>query len=236
MMHVIDLIWDKLKPCTALYLSLLIGCSNPYCIEISKVPESGIIKLKPGAEGKDTVTGLYINRKFGDSPFLTGYYVHQGSQVYIDNGFLDFDLSSIPPNAIIKEATLKLFLDTTVMNFDKIPMEEKINPKKWAIQPIIEPWNEDSVDSDEEPLTAGQFQIDLPPHNADYTCEINVTAMVKNQYLRPNLFFGFLIFIKSSTLILEPESKMKNLRYCSSDYSNAGWHPELIVRYVTSPN
>lgn len=60
---------------------------------------------------------------------MTGYYVHQGSQVYIDNGFLDFDLSSIPPNAIIKEATLKLFLDTTVMNFDKIPMEEKLTPK-----------------------------------------------------------------------------------------------------------
>jgi hypothetical protein len=216
-----------------LFLSFLIGCYHPYCIER---PETKTLTLKPGSEGKDAVYGLFANMKFGDSPFLTGYYFDKGRglQVYIFNGYIDFDLSKLPPNVEIKEATLKLYIDTSAVNFNNIPLSERINPDKWALQPVIEKWDETVLNVNIEPLTAGQYSVNMPPNKPDYTCEIEVTNMLRKQYLNPDRFFGFLIFLKSD--VMEREEIMKNLRYCSSDHINANWHPELIVRYETFPN
>ncbi|MBO9699474.1 MAG: DNRLRE domain-containing protein [Sporocytophaga sp.] len=209
-------------------LFLLAGCSDPYCaIEIKKK----ILNLKPGAEGKDAVTSIYGGVYFGNDPFLTGYYKKNKRQVYIDVGYLDFDLSRIPEGAKIDKAILTLYADTTAPGFNNFTPEEKINPNLFGIQGVTQPWKEDSMDIDDRLLSSGEFRTDFPSNNPDYSCNIDITKLVQKQYEKPQYYFGFLIFMKRDYFEMLPEQTMKNMRYCSSDHPNQNLHPELAISY-----
>jgi len=187
--------------------------------------------LKPGAEGKDAAISIYGGIYFGSDPFLTGYYVKDDRQIYLDLGYIDFDLSGIPEGAKINKAILTLYADTTAPGFNNFTPEEKHNPSLYAIQAIIEPWQEDSVDVDDRLLTSGEFRTDFPPHNPDYSCSIDVTGMVRKQFQKPQYYYGFSIFMKRDYFEMLPEELMKNMRYCSSDHPDQDLLPELTINY-----
>ncbi|MBO9699476.1 MAG: hypothetical protein J7604_04655 [Sporocytophaga sp.] len=98
-------------------LFLFAGCSHPYCLI-----EQYVVKLKPGAEGKDLAIssygGIFGEINFGDDPFLTGYYETDGLQIYIDYCYIDFDLYKIPEGAKINKAILTLYADTSAPGFN----------------------------------------------------------------------------------------------------------------------
>jgi hypothetical protein len=209
-------------------LFLLTGCSNPYCINELK---EKILTLKPGAEGKDAITSIYGGIYFGNDPFITGYYVKDDRQIYIDVGYIDFDLSRIPEGAKINKAILTLYADTTAPGFNNFTAEEKVNPNLFGIQAVIQTWEEDNMDIDDRLLSSGEFRTDFPSNNPDYSCNIDITRLIQNQYQKPQYYFGFLIFMKRDYFEMLPEKSMKNMRYCSSDHPDQKLHPELTISY-----
>ncbi|MBO9699475.1 MAG: hypothetical protein J7604_04650 [Sporocytophaga sp.] len=110
-------------------------------------------------------------------------------------------------------------------------LEEKINPDKFAIQSLIEPWKEDSFDIDDQVLSSGDNRTNFPYNNPDFSCNIDITRLVQKQFQNPKVYFGYLIFLKSGGLNMEPIETMKNMRYCSSDHPNQNLHPELTISY-----
>lgn len=209
-------------------LILLAGCYSPYCnIELKEK----ILWLKPGAEGKDAATSIYGGTYFGDDPYLTGYYVKKGRQIYIDVSYIDFDLSSIPEGAKINKVILTLYADTSAPGFKNYTPEEKVNPNLFAIQSVTQPWVEDSMDIDNRLLSSGEFRTDFPSNNIDYSCNIDITKLVQKQKQKPQYYFGYLIFMKRDYFEMVPEEKLKNMRYCSSDHPNKNLHPELTISY-----
>lgn len=222
----------KVNVVTVFILLFLTRCSHPYCLI---EPKEMVVKLKPGAEGRDIAIspygGIYGDINFGDDPFLTGYYVTDGLQIYIDVSYIDFDLSMIPEGAKINKAFLTLYADTTAIGFNNMSLEEKINPDKFAIQSVITPWKEDSLDDNDPILSTGENRTAFPYNNPDYSCNIDITRLVQKQYQYPNYYFGYLIFLKNGSWEMVPEGSIKNMRYCSSDHPNKNLHPELTISY-----
>ncbi|GAL82779.1 hypothetical protein MYP_5 [Sporocytophaga myxococcoides] len=61
-------------------------------------------------------------------------------------------------------------------------LEEKINPNLFAIQVVIQTWEEDNMDIDDRLLSSGEFRTDFPSNNPDYSCNIDITSLVQKQY------------------------------------------------------
>jgi hypothetical protein len=213
-------------------LFLLARCSHPYCLT---EPKEKVVKLKPGAEGKDIAIspygGIYGDKNFGDDPYLTGYYVTDNLQIYIDVAYIDFDLSVIPKGVKIKKAILTLYGDTTAVGFNNMSLAEKINPDIFVIQSVITPWKEDSLYDDDQILSTGENRTEFPHNNPDYSCNIDITKLVQKQCDYPDYYFGYLIFLKNGIWDAVPEEQIKNMRYCSSDHPNQELHPELTISY-----
>lgn len=151
----------------------------------------------------------------------TYYWTNQGSWT-TGRSLLQFDLSQLPSNAVITNATLSLWCNTTTMSTQQLHS----GANNSTLRRITGAWTEAGVNWNNQPSTTSQNQVSLPASTSqteDYL-NIDVTALYQDIFGSTN--YGVM-------LSLDVEDTYKSLVFASSDYTNAAKRPKLVITYVT---
>jgi len=183
--------------------------------------------LQPGPEGKDaTINDPSPNSNSGNTAkFFCMGWTHSGVPGK-HRALVDFDLSTIPPDAEILDARLNLYyvcLEPTYIT--------QSGENESYIQLIISPWEENTVTWNNQPSITVEDQVYLPRSTEpeqDYT-NIDVTTLIRKLFHEPDNYHGIM-------LRLIDEYPYNCLLFASGDYMD---HPEkrlkLQVIYTSCP-
>lgn len=136
-------------------------------------------------------------------------------------------LDSIPQNATILSATLRLYGTNADRNTSYPGAPSGFYANTVVVQQVIYPWDENTVTWNTQPTTTTANQFTLPQSTSEYNwnCSVsnsNLVAMVQSMVSGNN--YGFL-------LKLQNEAHYRNLAFSSSDCSDSTLWPELEVTY-----
>jgi len=189
------------------------------------------ITLQPdAASGKDAYisdwpTGNYQNTNFGTYSDYDAVASSAGGVNYLSRGLLQFDLSSIPANAVIISAQLSLYNNPTSQQGTHYAVP---GPNDSRLERITSNWDENTVTWNTQPSTTIQNAVNLPPSsspNEDYL-NISVTNLVTDMMNNPGSSFGFMYRLNTE----QPYNKMV---FASSDHSDPAKRPKLVITYYT---
>lgn len=134
-----------------------------------------------------------------------------------------FDLSCIPANAIVQNASLSLFY--AVQNsYGNQQHQSLTNSDESVVQRITSSWSENTVTWNNQPATTSNDELILLQSTSgtqDYL-NMNVTAMVQQMISSVNN--GFLMKLTN-------EAYYANLIFASGDNPDSARHPQLVVTY-----
>lgn len=220
-----------------LLLIALFGCAISYA-------QTTVI-LKPNAVvGKDASVWRYDNdcipegatqtnaeRNFGAEPTLwmkDWTWGHIGCSGGTIRSLLCFtELNSIPDNAIILSAKLRLFGTNIDMNSSYPGAPSAFYSNEVLVEEITSYWSENTVTWNNQPQTTTANQFTIPQSNSQYNwnCTVsnpNLVAMVQNMVSGNN--YGFM-------LKLQTEEHYRNMVFSSSDCLDSTLWPELEITY-----
>jgi hypothetical protein len=136
---------------------------------------------------------------------------------------MKFDLSAIPPNAIIDSARLSLYFSQALV--DAYPIfSGHSGLNELSIQRVNSPWTISTLTWNTQPNSTSLNQLIVPPSsspNQNYL-NLNVKGLIEDMKVNGN--YGFLI--KHST-----ESPLKITCLTSSREANPLIRPKLMVYY-----
>ncbi len=137
------------------------------------------------------------------------------------------ELNTIPSNAVILSAELRLFGTNLDRNTSYSGAPSSFYSNEVIVQEVTSAWDENTVTWNTAPTTTTTNQFTIPAstseYNWNYTNNSNeLVAMVQNMVSGNN--YGFM-------LKLQTEAHYRNMVFASSDHSNADLHPELVVTY-----
>lgn len=137
------------------------------------------------------------------------------------------ELSTIPSNAVIVSATLRLYGVTSDRNTSYPGAPASYYENTVVVQQVTSPWNENTVTWNTQPSTTMANQFIIPQSTSQYNWNYTnssseLVAMVQNMVSGNN--YGFM-------LRLQTEQHYRNMVFASSDHPDASLHPELEVTY-----
>lgn len=137
------------------------------------------------------------------------------------------ELSTIPSNAVIVSATLRLYGVTSDRNTSYSGAPSSYYENTVVVQQVTSPWNENTVTWNTQPSTTTANQFIIPQSTSQYNWNYTnssseLVAMVQNMVSGNN--YGFM-------LRLQTEQHYRNMVFASSDHPDASLHPELEVTY-----
>jgi hypothetical protein len=175
----------------------------------------------------DATTAFHVgfnseNTNYGTSPRIeTIDYVTPNGDENGSHGLFHFDLSSVPANMTITNASLDLFaygpLSTLPGHFG--------DNESW-LQKLAGAWEEDVVTWNTEPGTDTTHQVLLPQSTSptqDYL-NIDLTEMVQDWYSNQATNYGLI-------LKLVTQDTVRSLIFYSTDFSDSTKWPVLHVTY-----
>jgi len=202
---------------------------GPLVITLDTIGEETEVVLQGSEKTQDvSLSSLNpsLNRKNDYPEYLRAVaWTNSGSPTYIRN-LIYFDLSEIPEGAKVTSARLSLF-----NNDDSIaiggPGHAKISGSNEGIlQRVIESWDINTVNWNNQPNTTSADQISLPESNnefQDYT-DIDITTLIQYFVDNPSENYGML-------LRLTTEQHYRSLNFCSSDHADTSKHPKLEITF-----
>jgi len=155
------------------------------------------------------------------------WYSH-GFDGGIRRSLINFNLSSIPADAKIEEATLSLFYNATS---GEIPStnghSQRDGSNRSILYRITSPWTEDSVTWNNQPSISTTNNILVKASDsADEDYEIDVKNLIEDMVANPGGSFGFMY-------MLENEEYYRATIFASSDHEDSDLHPQLEVKYTS---
>ncbi|MCK9398783.1 MAG: DNRLRE domain-containing protein [Bacteroidales bacterium] len=196
-------------------------------LEITYIEAPTTIVIQPGAEGKDAqLWSIMPDNNYGNTPkFVCMGWTHYGVPG-VNRALIDFDLSSVPENVQIIDARLSFcFVNLEPTYFGHTGENEAY------LQLVTEPWEEDYVTWNEQPMTTEDCQVFLPPSTdpyQDYT-GIDVTALIGKLYAEPGDYHGLMLKLLN-------EYPYNCLLFASSDYNDTiEFRPKLEITYIEAP-
>src|SRR5690554_731455 len=188
-----------------LFLALLF--STPIFSQVTTVT------IQPSASaGKDAmVIDVNPSVNYGGLNFMRV----MNSVDYLNRGYIEIDVTSIPLNAIIIEAKLKLFGYTVW------------SPTTMEVSRVIEPWQENAITWANVPnVTNVDIKTQTFGSSNNVFHEIDVRSHVQEFVNYPHLNFGWR---------LRPQNETSNGNgsvYWTSDYTSSAKRPKLEISYV----
>ena len=144
-----------------------------------------------------------------------------------------FNLDSVPQNAVIKSARLRLTYDLPVPFDPNLfpPDKYPVDGTKWyggVFQQVIEPWEEDKVTWNTQPKTTEFNQVYLPPfiRNANMI-EVDVTKLFVSPAATTSVLPNYGMLFR-----LWPTDNFPGFRFVSSDWPEAYMRPMLTIQYT----
>ncbi|MCC7454114.1 MAG: DNRLRE domain-containing protein, partial [Crocinitomix sp.] len=159
------------------------------------------------------------NTNFGSQDRLNVFYDKSSTIAKVFRSFISYDLSSIPANAIIVDAKLKL-VTHTVNNTISHPI---------YVQRVNQSWSSSTVTWNNQPsvITSDQLSFTHAQTSGTGTHQLNVTAHVQKMVKDPSTNQGWRIRLQS-----ESGASTFGLMYHSSEATSSGNRPVLTVEYV----
>ncbi len=178
--------------------------------------------LQPGAEGKDSgIPSYYPTTNYGTTNQLNAMAWTIAGDPSNARTLIDFDLSSLPSNAIITSATLNLFF-----NPDASSIYQNSGKNAMWIETITSSWNESTVTWNTKPTVTTTNRVSVPAStSATQNYTINVTQLLKDKIANPASNHGWM-------MSLQAEDPYASVMLASSDHSNAALHPKLVITYI----
>ena len=186
--------------------------------------------LQPNAiAGTDALVASFsgsANTNFGNNPDIDADAWTIGGDDVVYRGYLRFDLTTIPVNAIIQQATLTLFNNPTSTNGWPPGSHSSfsISNESW-LQKVISPWNENTITWNNQPASDTTGEIALPQSispQQDYI--IDMTNLIQGAVSNPSNNYGFVVRMQT-------EVQYGALVFASSDYPDSTKHPKLVLSY-----
>jgi len=168
-----------------------------------------------------TIVGFFSNQNYGTATELK---VSRESCCSFPTAraVIRFDLSSIPQNASIQQATLCLHV------FDNnVQLGTKGTPNNSAksLYQITEPWQENTVNWIHQPAFDSTAIASNTNTKTGVWEEYDVTSIIKNNIQNKSNNYGFMIKFPS-------ETEFRGARIYSSECSNVELRPKLIISYT----
>jgi hypothetical protein len=138
-------------------------------------------------------------------------------------GFVKFDLSSIPTNAVIKTANLYLYSNPTPNTGNQVDANYGANA--FTIQQIAANWSTPGVSWANQPagLTANQVSI-LSTAQSTLDLNVDVTAMIASM-VNNNTNYGFVLKLQSEV------TYASRIFVSSHNATYPDKHPKLVITY-----
>ncbi len=175
----------------------------------------------------------YANTNYGTSTKIysgewtaSNYRVNQRS-------VMDFDVASIPADAVIVEAQLTLYSFAPQINDESKHSSSLVKPgsvyrsNASYIERITSTWTESTVTYNSQPATSTSHRLALPESRTSDEDYVNydVTGMVQDMVINPGESFGFMLRLQS-------ELKYSRMAFCSREFPDSARWPRLIVKYI----
>jgi alpha-tubulin suppressor-like RCC1 family protein len=181
---------------------------------------------KPGYEYYATTNYGAITKFYSGEWSASSYRVNQRS-------VMDFDVASIPADAVILEAKLTLYSMTPQTSDDYKHSSNLIKPNSIYksnasyLERITSSWTETTVTYNTQPATSTSHRLLLPESRTSDQNYVgyDVTGMVQDMINNPAESFGFM-------LRLENEVKYSRMAFCSREFPDSARWPKLVVKYM----
>jgi hypothetical protein len=202
-------------------LILASGC----LFSVASFAQTLILQPDPAA-GKDAelfscVPCGYNNQNYGNKKDLNAIaWTNSGNSSNI-RSLIQFNLSSIPANAVVTSALLSLYYNPTSSEGTHSGTNTAL------LQRVTSSWGELTVTWDTQPTTTTVNQVTLPSGSSstqNYP-DINVTAIVQQMVTNPSTNFGFMLRQQTETIY-------RKMIFASSDHPTAALRPKLVVTYT----
>ncbi|MBL7902507.1 MAG: DNRLRE domain-containing protein [Bacteroidia bacterium] len=178
------------------------------------------ILLSQGAGEDAYLAGGSPNSNYGSHPSMGGNTWTCLGNLCVSRALFKFDMSGIPANAIIMNASLQLFAD---LNWSQSPTTGGPNNSGFLYR-VTSPWSENTVTWNSQPSITVSDQIIIPgslSNAQNYT--LNVSTMVQNMFASSN--YGFMLRMQDEI------NYYLSLMFASSDNANPSNIPILTVTY-----
>lgn len=195
------------------------------------------VTLQPNpSEGKDAVI-WYLSSQSGtfgqtnttpnptSESFQAMEWTWNGS-AGVRKSLIDFDISSIPANSLITSAKLSLYAFPNSVDGGHSPLS---GSNACYLTEISSPWDENTVTWNTQPTINVGNQLTLPQSNSEFDdyLDFDVTAIIQNKYLNPNVSHGFMLSIINSNYY-------RQMIFASSDHPNPLKRPKLEITYTST--
>jgi hypothetical protein len=204
---------------------------------VLKIPWDSLLRtliLQPGPEnGKDAmISNLEPDKNFGSHKYFEATYLTEPVLTVMrsNRSLIFFNLDSLPESAVIKTVTLQLTYDLPIP-FDSsyVTNTDPTTGTIWyggVLQQVIEPWEEDKVTWNTQPKTIETNQVYISPfiRNVNF---INVDVTKLFVQVSASVLPNYGMLFK-----LWPVDRFPGFRFGSSDYTDPGMRPRLIISYT----
>ncbi len=180
--------------------------------------------LKPGYEYYASTNFGAVTKFYSGEWSASNYRVNQRS-------IMDFDVASLPADAVILEAKLSLYSMYPQTNDDyrhcSSITRSTYKSNASYIERITSGWTETAVTYNTQPATTASHRLLLPEsqtYDENYT-DFDVTGMVQDMLNNPGESFGFM-------LRLQNETKYTRMAFCSREHPDSARWPRLVIKYM----
>lgn len=163
---------------------------------------------------------------YGESILSTAMEWTSSGLPWRKKGLIGIDLSGLPSYAIITEA--KLYLYGTGSHRNDITMgSSSYKSNASYLRRVTTAWDEHTVTWNTAPTTTTSNQVTLSNSTIiDQDYVVDVTALIRDMHADPDNSDGIMMNLVTPTYYTE-------MRFASSDYSDASMHPKLELTYTT---
>jgi hypothetical protein len=193
----------------------LLAVLAPKVITVFSIQEEPLLGIQttftsqPGSEGKDARiwNGTHASTNYGNDSWLS---IADGGADGIISSLIQFNLSSIPSNAIILNANLSLQPDAVL---------------DVAVYRVTQSWDEQTVTWNNKP-SCDTVLIDSKTTNNLVRTQFNVTNSVQKFVNGTYTNYGW--YLKAN------KTSIYGMSFYSSDYGTSSYRPKLVVDYYLS--
>jgi hypothetical protein len=214
----------------------LIGAikENPLFLKIPWGSQFKVLVLQPGPnDGKDAmISNLEPDKNFGGHKYFEATFLTEPVLTVMrsNRSLIFFNLDSLPKQAVIKKVSMQLSYDLPIP-FDStyLTNTDPSTGVTWyggVLQQVVEPWEEDKVTWNTQPKTIEANQVYIPPfiRNVNFI-EVDVTSLFVSLAANPLPNHGILFR-------LWPGDMFPGFRFASSDFTEPGMRPMLMIYYT----
>ena len=182
--------------------------------------QSTLLTITTDPDSKDAVVETYAPNLNGgsDAVVFVSAWTNGGTN-NTKRYFIEFDLSAIPPNAVIDSAKVSFYKGSTTLMSN---MHQGSN--SWGLRRVTQSWTENTITWNNQPPSTSVNRTIVPATTSAYQNfpDLDVTLLIEDALTYGN--FGFVAQ-------LESEIVYKAVLLASSDNGTASVRPNLKVWY-----